>query len=65
VILALHDLNSAVEERDLTVMLRALQYPGLKVVEYVSSNDAELYFKYLRVCISQLHNLLNKNFVTG
>jgi len=59
VILALHDLNTAVEGRDLTAMLRALQYPGLKVVEHVSSTDAELYFKHLRVCISQLHNLSN------
>lgn len=64
-ILALHDLNTAVEGRDLTAMLRALQYPGLKVVEYVSATDAELYFKHLRVCISQLHNLSNKHTVIG
>jgi hypothetical protein len=64
VILALHDLNTAVEGRDLKVMLRALQYPGLKVAEYVCSTDAELYCKHLHVCISQLHNLSNI-IVTG
>lgn len=53
-ILALHDLNTAVEGRDLKAMFRALQYPGLKVVEYVSSTDADLYFKHLHVCISQV-----------
>lgn len=58
-ILALHDLNTAVEGRDLTAMLRALQYPGLKVVEYVSSTDAELYFKHLRVCINYITFLTN------
>lgn len=52
VILALHDLNTAIEERDLKAMLRALQNPGLKMVECISSNDAVLYFKLLHVCMS-------------
>jgi hypothetical protein len=56
VILALHDLNTAVEGKDLKAMLRALQNPGFKVVEYISSTDAVLYFRNLHVCIRYLHN---------
>jgi hypothetical protein len=55
VILALHDLNTAVEGNDLKAMLRALQNPGFKVVEYISSTDAVLYFRHLVVCIRHLH----------
>jgi hypothetical protein len=54
VILALHDLNTAVEGRDLKAMLRALQSPTLKLVECISSTDAVLYFKHLHVCMSLL-----------
>lgn len=55
VILALNDINNAIEGRDLKAMLRALRSPGLKIVEHLSSTDAELYFKHLHVCISHLH----------
>jgi hypothetical protein len=55
VILALHDLNTAVEGKDLKATLRALQNPGFKVVEYISSTDAVLYFRHLLVRIRHFH----------
>jgi hypothetical protein len=55
VILALHDLNTAVEGGDLKAMIRALQNPRFKVVESISPTDAVLYFRHLLVCIRHLH----------
>lgn len=54
-ILALHELNTAVEAKDLKATLRALKYPGFGVMECISATDDALYFRHLLVCIRQLH----------
>lgn len=53
-ILALHELNTAVERKDLKATLRALKYPGFNVMECISTTDDVLYFRHLLVCIRHL-----------
>jgi hypothetical protein len=63
VILALHDLNTAVEEKNLKAMSRALKNPGFNVTECISATDEVLYFSHLLVCIR--HLLFPSSMSTG
>ncbi|XP_069669169.1 ras GTPase-activating-like protein IQGAP1 isoform X2 [Periplaneta americana] len=49
-IMALQKLNTAIEEKDLKAMLRALQSPSLKLVDNIAPVDSILYLKLLYKC---------------
>ncbi|KAJ9593504.1 hypothetical protein L9F63_014957, partial [Diploptera punctata] len=50
IVLALHQLNSAIKEKNILGFVKALKSPELNLIDQVSSSDVILYFKALRRC---------------